>query len=196
MAAGLTVAIRQLPARAAALSDPVLTQTSGHPAEHALLRDGPLAADQLTLDLAQRLQRAGPWDEGFEAPLFDDEFLLQDSRIVGDDHLRLLLSPAGGDPVTAIAWRAAHLLQRARTDGAKGPVWTAENDRMSRVVLKLARCHAAFELNEPQLHDPSHLEIKPLPLMMEDEREAFERDDDVFCCCALKIDQVSRVMCT
>ena len=71
-------------------------------------------------------------------------------------------------------------LQRARTDGEKGPVWTVENDRVSRVVLKLARCHAAFELNEPQLHDPSHFRIKPLPLMMADEREAFERDDDAF----------------
>lgn len=69
-------------------------------------------------------------------------------------------------------------LQCARMDGAEGPVWAAENDRVSRVVLKLARCHAAFELNEPQLHDPSHLEIKPLPLMTEDEREAFECDSD------------------
>lgn len=71
-------------------------------------------------------------------------------------------------------------LQRARTDGAEGPVWVAESDRVSRVVLKLARCHAAFELNEPQLGEPSHLGIKPLPLMTEDEREAFERDDDAF----------------
>ena len=71
-------------------------------------------------------------------------------------------------------------LQRARTDGAEGPVWAAESDRVSRVVLKLARCHAAFELNEPQLDEPSHLGIKPLPLMTEDEREAFERDDDAF----------------
>jgi hypothetical protein len=69
-------------------------------------------------------------------------------------------------------------LQRARTDGAGGPVWAVENDRVKRVVLKLARCHAAFELNEPQLHDSSHLEIKPLPLMTEDERAAFEADVD------------------
>ena len=66
-------------------------------------------------------------------------------------------------------------LQQARTDSADGPVWAAENDRASRVVLKLARCHAAFELNEPQLCEPSHLGIKPLPLMAEDERAAFER---------------------
>lgn len=71
-------------------------------------------------------------------------------------------------------------LQRARTDGAEGPVWAVESDRVSRVVLKLARCHAAFELNEPQLDEPAHLGIKPLPLMTEDEREDFERDDDAF----------------
>ena len=44
-------------------------------------------------------------------------------------------------------------LQRARSDGEEGPVWAAESDRVSRVVLKLARCHAAFELNEPQLDE-------------------------------------------
>ena len=71
-------------------------------------------------------------------------------------------------------------LQRARTDGAEGPVWAAENDRVNRVVLKLARCHAAFELNEPQLHKPTHLGVQPLPLMTEDERQTFESDDDAF----------------
>lgn len=71
-------------------------------------------------------------------------------------------------------------LQRARTNGVEGPVWAAESDRVSRVVLKLARCHAAFELNEPQLNEPSHLGVKPLPLMTEDEREAFEREDGAF----------------
>ncbi|ELT0909210.1 hypothetical protein TX452_06445 [Pseudomonas aeruginosa] len=71
-------------------------------------------------------------------------------------------------------------LQRARTDGAEGPVWAAENDRVSRVILKLARCHAAFELNEPQLHEPSRLGFKPLSLMTEKERTAFESDDDAF----------------
>lgn len=70
-------------------------------------------------------------------------------------------------------------LRRAMTDGADGPIWAAENDRVTRVVLKLARCHAAFELNEPQLHEPSHLVFKPLLLMTTDERQAFERDDDV-----------------
>jgi hypothetical protein len=71
-------------------------------------------------------------------------------------------------------------LQQARTDGAEGPVWAAESDRAGRVVLKLARCHAAFELNEPQIQEPSHLGIKPLPLLSEGERAGFERDDEGF----------------
>ena len=71
-------------------------------------------------------------------------------------------------------------LQRARTDGTEGPVWAAENDRVSRVVLKLARCHAAFELNEPQPHEPSYLGFLPLSLMTQEKRAAFESDDDAF----------------
>jgi hypothetical protein len=59
--------------------------------------------------------------------------------------------------------------------------WADEYDRVEHVALKLARCHAAFELNEPQYNDPSYFSIKPLPLMMEDEREAFEHDDEELC---------------
>lgn len=69
-------------------------------------------------------------------------------------------------------------LRRARIDGTAGHVWAPENDRVSRVILKLARCHAAVELNEPKIHEPSHLGIKPLPLMTQDERAVFERDDE------------------
>lgn len=71
-------------------------------------------------------------------------------------------------------------LQQARADGEDGPVWAVENDRVNRVILKLARCHAAFELNEPQLQEPSHIGVKPLPLMTEDERAAFEDQDGAF----------------
>lgn len=70
------------------------------------------------------------------------------------------------------------LLRQARTEGSEGPLWAAESDRVSRVVLKLARCHAAFELNEPQLREPSHLAIKPLPLVADSELIAFENEGD------------------
>jgi single-stranded-DNA-specific exonuclease len=113
MAAGLTLAGEHLPTFAAALSDAVLEQTGGALPEDALLSDGALDPALLTLELAERLHGAGPWGQGFAAPLFDDEFDLRETRVVGADHLRLLLAPvAGGEPVAAIAWRAAPLREQ------------------------------------------------------------------------------------
>ena len=113
MAAGLTLAGEQhLAAFAAALAEAVLAQTGGVVPEDALDSDGPLDAAALTLELAQRLQQAGPWGQGFPAPLFDDVFTLHEARIVGADHLRLRLSLPGGTPLNAIAWGAAPLREQ------------------------------------------------------------------------------------
>ena len=69
-------------------------------------------------------------------------------------------------------------LQKSRTEGDGSPVWMAEIERVQRVIVKLARCHAAFELNEPQLEDPAHLIAKPLKLMAADELSAFEYQNE------------------
>ncbi|WP_372715546.1 single-stranded-DNA-specific exonuclease RecJ [Immundisolibacter sp.] len=112
MAAGLTLAHEHLTAFAAALGHAVLEQTGGVLPTDALLSDGSLDPALLTLDLAQRLHTAGPWGQGFAPPLFDDEFQLHETRVVGGDHLRLLLSHrSGGERVGAIAWRAATLCE-------------------------------------------------------------------------------------
>lgn len=47
-------------------------------------------------------------------------------------------------------------------------------DRIRNVVLKLARGHVAYELNEPQFHEPSTVSIVPLPLMTPEDLERFE----------------------
>jgi single-stranded-DNA-specific exonuclease len=110
MAAGLTVSEGALPAFSAALCEAVLEQTAGALPQDALLSDGALDPGLLTLALAERLHGAGPWGQGFAAPVFDDEFELRALRIVGGNHLRLQLAPSGGGaPLTAIAWRAAAL---------------------------------------------------------------------------------------
>lgn len=56
--------------------------------------------------------------------------------------------------------------------------WTPEEERVRRVALKLARCHAAYELNEPQLEDPDHLLVIPLVSLSDDQREHFETPPD------------------
>jgi hypothetical protein len=49
-----------------------------------------------------------------------------------------------------------------------------EYDRVENVVLKLARGHEAFELNEPQIDAPSSMAFLPLSLMDAGDRARFE----------------------
>lgn len=57
-------------------------------------------------------------------------------------------------------------------------VWRPEEDRVRNVILKLARCHAAFELNEPQIRDPDHYMVTPLEGLSREQREHFETAPD------------------
>ncbi|MFP4611382.1 MAG: single-stranded-DNA-specific exonuclease RecJ [Thiohalophilus sp.] len=59
--------------------------------------DGPLAAEEMTLELAEAIRQAGPWGQGFEEPLFDGEFELVQRRIVGEHHLKMVLRHPGAD---------------------------------------------------------------------------------------------------
>ena len=68
----------------------------------------------------------------------------------------------------------------ARQETEAGVTFDVDHDRIRNVVIKLARGHAAYELNEPQLDEPLDVIIKPLMLMDEAARERFERDDQEF----------------
>ena len=57
----------------------------------SLLSDGELSATEITFGLANDIQNAGPWGQGFPEPQFDGEFELVESRIVGEKHLKLQL---------------------------------------------------------------------------------------------------------
>jgi hypothetical protein len=50
-----------------------------------------------------------------------------------------------------------------------------EKHRVRRVILKLARGHALFELNERMNEKPSFLNFRPVELMESDERDRFEQ---------------------
>ena len=53
-------------------------------------------------------------------------------------------------------------------------VWKAEEGRIRNVVLKLAQCHATFELSEPMLEEPDHCSFIPLTTLNVERRSAFE----------------------
>lgn len=64
-----------------------------------VVSDGPLAATDMTMEIAQMLRDAGPWGQMFPEPLFDGRFRLLQQRLVGERHLKVMVEPVGGGPL-------------------------------------------------------------------------------------------------
>jgi single-stranded-DNA-specific exonuclease len=107
MAAGLSLPRTHFDAFQRAFAEEVARHLDADDLHGEIHSDGTLAADDLTLDLAQQLRAAGPWGQGFPEPMFDGEFEVVNQRVVAEKHLKLYLRAApGADPVEAIAFRA------------------------------------------------------------------------------------------
>ena len=70
-------------------------------------------------------------------------------------------------------WLASRLAD-ARQVESGSTVFSVETERVQNVVLKLARGHAAFELNEPRLDAPSHIAFSPFTAIDDKIRVEFE----------------------
>ena len=68
--------------------------------------DGGLSAQELTLETVHTLFNAGPWGNGFPEPAFCDDFDLVSQRVVGAQHLKLVLRKESR-LIDAIAFRQA-----------------------------------------------------------------------------------------
>jgi single-stranded-DNA-specific exonuclease len=74
----------------------------------ALVTDGRLPPDAISLGFARSLRDAGPWGSGFPEPLWSGDFAVVEQRVVGESHLKLRVRPAGGGSVVdAIAFGQA-----------------------------------------------------------------------------------------
>jgi single-stranded-DNA-specific exonuclease len=106
MAAGLSLPRTHFDAFQRAFAEEVARHLDEDDLHGEIHSDGTLAADDLTLDLAQQLRAAGPWGQGFPEPIFDGEFEVVNQRVVAEKHLKFYLRAApGADPVEAIAFR-------------------------------------------------------------------------------------------
>lgn len=92
MAAGLSFPREKFEEFANAFDAVVREQLSADDLTAVLLSDGELAAEQMTLAIAQTLRDGGPWGQHFPEPLFDGEFLLLQQRIVGERHLKMVIA--------------------------------------------------------------------------------------------------------
>lgn len=71
----------------------------------AIVTDGVLPGEKLNREFAEVLRIAGPWGAGFPEPTFHGDFRIVDQRVVGENHLKLRVTPAGRrEAVDAIAF--------------------------------------------------------------------------------------------
>ena len=91
MAAGLTLKEIDFEAFKKAFDQELRRFIAEEDLNGSLLSDGELTATEITIGLANEIQKAGPWGQGFPEPQFDGEFELIESRIVGEKHLKLQL---------------------------------------------------------------------------------------------------------
>ena len=145
MAAGLTLGRREYERFCRLFEAEVARRLAASGIQDVCLTDGPLAGTAVSLELAERLCRAGPWGAGFPEPLFDDRCEVVEARIVGERHLKLRLSLEGGDePLEAIQFNYA------------GPI-----------PARGARVHAVYRLavNEFNQRRTVQLEVEQLEIL-------------------------------
>jgi len=99
MAAGLSLKAENLSQFEVALVQVMDDMTKGVDWRHVLWTDGELLADELNIETAEQLRQSTPWGQGFPEPVFDGEFDIVESRVVGDTHAKLRLKPVNGTNV-------------------------------------------------------------------------------------------------
>ncbi len=127
MAAGLSLRECDYPRFSQAFAELVAVQLSEEALQACILTDGEVGAEELTLATAELLREAGPWGQGFPEPSFDGEFDVLQQRLLGERHLKLVLSLPGRPqrPFDAIAFNV------------DGEFWRRCNASRIRAVYRL-----------------------------------------------------------
>ncbi len=105
MAAGLTLRRSALARFADAFADEVGRHLTAAQMQNILETDGELAGQEISLETARALESGGPWGQGFPEPVFEGQFAVVETRVVGDRHLKLWLRPEPAmHPLEAISF--------------------------------------------------------------------------------------------
>ena len=106
MAAGLTLHGDHFQAFKTLLVECARERIGDEPQAEVFWTDGVLPADAYTLETASLIRYAGPWGADFPEPRFHDRFRIEHQRVVGEHHLKLLLTPwqAPATTIDAIAF--------------------------------------------------------------------------------------------
>lgn len=138
MAAGMTLSRGDLDAFSEAFDRAVRDTLRAEDLEAAITTDGPLNPDELHLETATLLKRAGPWGQHFPEPLFDGNFRVVSQRIVGENHLKLVLQPEeGGAIIDGIAFNTGPEVPDYTRTGARVVYKPDANTFRGRTNLQL-----------------------------------------------------------
>jgi single-stranded-DNA-specific exonuclease len=105
MAAGMTLAETRYEDFRHAFAEEVARAAGEDVLSGDLHTDGPLEPGEFNVSTAHALREGGPWGSGFAEPLFDGNFAVLETRVVGGRHLKLRARATSGEVVDAIAFR-------------------------------------------------------------------------------------------
>jgi single-stranded-DNA-specific exonuclease len=94
MAAGLTMPASSYDSFVSAFEDATRASCDRTLFERTITTDGALAANEVVLSLIEAID-SHVWGQGFPAPLFDNEFIVVEQRLVKDRHLKLVVDLDG-----------------------------------------------------------------------------------------------------
>jgi hypothetical protein len=140
--------------------------TSDHVPSKILL-DDPLPPDMATVEACSGCNKGFSLDEEYFASFL--ECVVCGTTKPAD---------VGRNKVSRTLAHSSSLVERIRSsmhwndDGSL--LWSPEEDRVRRIVIKLARGHAAYELSLPQIDEPIGISIRPFAFMSREDRATFE----------------------
>jgi single-stranded-DNA-specific exonuclease len=141
MAAGLSVALADLPEFTACFDAVCRTLLDEEALEQVIETDGELAEGELNIHTALALEAGGPWGQGFPEPLFEGRFEIREARPIGasGSHVRYRLQ-LGSLSIDAVDF-----------GGGERAVTTGFVQLLYRIVVSRYRGMEAAELHVERL---------------------------------------------
>jgi single-stranded-DNA-specific exonuclease len=133
MAAGLSLTRAQLLPAMTRLADLLARQGAGAGGPEALRIDSLLTSTAATVALVEEIESAGPFGASAPAPRFAFANVAVSARRIGESHLKLSISDAGGPSLDAIAFGAF--------DSPLGPALESAGHRRFHLAGKLELNH-------------------------------------------------------
>ncbi|MFI3136849.1 MAG: single-stranded-DNA-specific exonuclease RecJ [Methylococcaceae bacterium] len=97
MAAGLSLKMHDYPAFALAFDAMICERLKQVDLEQKVYSDGELDEQHVSIEFAEQLANAGTWGQAFPEPIFSGEFDVVQARVLGGQHLKLVLRKQGSD---------------------------------------------------------------------------------------------------